>query len=324
MRDLVLALEIGGTKLQAALGRRDGVIVARERGSAPASDGAEAILAWFDGAVPKLIAEASGGAKVSGIGIGFGGPVDTATGTALVSHQVGGWNGFPLKEHFEKRFAMPVYVGNDANVAGWGEYKRGAGQGAQTFCYMNIGSGIGGAFVINGALYDGQGLGAAEIGHTYIPDWTKSAPGAFDKLENLCSGWAIEKRLRLTERLEPGTALHERCNGNPERITCALLGDAARKNDAFALRAIEDVARGIGIALANVITLIHPERIAIGGGVSLLGDVLLEPVRRRVDALCFGAYRGKYEIVPCALGEGVVLVGGLLLAGQNRTHTSLD
>ncbi|MDZ4859450.1 MAG: ROK family protein [Candidatus Hydrogenedentes bacterium] len=311
----VLALEIGGTKLQAALGTSEGEIVLRERGDAPAAGGAEAILAWFDCAVPKLIAEASArGAKVGGIGVGFGGPVETVTGTALVSHQVGGWSGYPLKKYFEDRFGLPTYVGNDANVAGWGEYKCGAGKGTRTFCYMNIGSGIGGAFVINGALLDGQGFGAAEIGHTNIPDWTKDAPGAFDKLEKLCSGWAIEKRLRATAKLEPGTPLHGMCEGDPARITCALLGEAARNGDAFALNAIDEVARGVGIALATVVTLIHPERIAVGGGVSLLGDVLLEPIRRHVDALCFGAYRGKYEIVPCALGEDVVLVGGLLMA----------
>ena len=79
-------------------------------------------------------------------------------------------------------------------------------------------------------------------------------------------------------------------------------------------RALEDVARGIGVALSNVVTLVHPERIALGGGVSLLGDVLIGPIRKHVDALCFDAFRGKYEIVPCALGEDVVLVGCLLLA----------
>jgi len=78
--------------------------------------------------------------------------------------------------------------------------------------------------------------------------------------------------------------------------------------------AIDEVALGVGITLSNVITLIHPERIAMGGGVSLLGDILLDPVRRHVDALVFKPYRNKYEIVPAALGEDVVLAGGLLLA----------
>ena len=311
----VLALEIGGTKLQAALGTRDGRIVARERGAARPAEGAGAILAWFDESVPKLLdAAKSRGARVDGIGVGFGGPVETATGKALVSHQVGGWSGYPLKEHFGSRFGLPVFVGNDSSVSCWGEYVCGAGRGTRTFCYMNIGSGIGGGFVINGVLHDGQGFGAAEIGHTYVPDRTGAGPGAFDKLENLCSGWSIEKRLRTSCSLDAGSPLHRLCGGDPQHITCALLGEAAHEGDPAAVGAIDDAARGIGLALANVITLIHPERIAVGGGVSLLGDVLIGPVRKHVDALCFGAFRGKYEIVPCALGEDVVLVGSLLLA----------
>ena len=315
MFPLAIAIEIGGTKVQAALGERDGKILARERGIAPASEGAQAILAWFDEAVPKLLNEAkSRGARVDGIGVGFGGPVETATGKALVSHQVGGWSDYPIKQHFESRFGLPVFVGNDSSVSCWGEYCRGAGRGTQTFCYMNIGSGIGGGFVINGALHNGQGLGAAEIGHTYVPDWTNPAPGALSKIEDLCSGWAIEKRMRATAKPTPGTPLHALCGGDPQQITCALLGEAAREGDAFAIRALDEVAHAIGIALANVVTLIHPERIALGGGVSLLGGMLLDPIRKHVDALCFGAFRGKYRIVPCALGEDVVLAGCLLLA----------
>ncbi|MCC6796389.1 MAG: ROK family protein [Candidatus Hydrogenedentes bacterium] len=319
MSKLVIAIEIGGTKLQAALGTHDGEILARERGAAPASEGAAAILAWFDAAVPRLIAQAQAheqGATITGIGVGFGGPVDTATGKALVSHQVGGWSDYPIKQHFESRFDLPTYVGNDSSISAWGEYVCGAGKGTRTFCYMNIGSGIGGGFVINGTLHDGQGYGAAEIGHTYIADWTNPAPGAHNKLENLCSGWSIEKRIRATRNLEPNTPLHNHCAGNPQRITCAMLGQAAREGDTFAIQSLDEVARGIGTALSNVITLLHPQRIAMGGGVSLLGDILLDPIRKHVDALCFGVFRGKYKIVPCALGEDVVLVGCLLLAPQ--------
>lgn len=229
MSNLVLALEIGGTKLQAALGTHDGKIITRERGAAPASEGAQAILSWFDESVPKLLNEAqSRGARVSGIGVGFGGPIETATGKALVSHQVGGWSDYPLKQYFESRFGVPVFVGNDSSVSCWGEYVCGAGKGTRTFCYMNIGSGIGGGFVINGMLHDGQGFGAAEIGHTYIPDWTNFTPGGFNKLENLCSGWSIEKRVRASARLAPGSPLHRLCDGDPQRITCAILGEAAR------------------------------------------------------------------------------------------------
>ena len=110
------------------------------------------------------------------------------------------------------------------------------------------------------------------------------------------------------------SALAKLCQGDPERFTCDMLGDAAGAKDAFASEVLDQVADSIGVALCNVLALTHVERIALGGGVSLLGDVLLEPIRRHVADRVFGPYRDRYEIVPCELGESVVLVGALLLA----------
>lgn len=315
MAHLAIAIEIGGTKLQAALGTVEGEILKQERGEAPAGEGAQGILAWFGDNVPRLLDEAaSQGRSVAGIGVGFGGPVETATGKALVSHQVGGWENVALKAWFEDRFGLPTAVANDSNAAGWAEYCLGAGRGTRHFCYMNIGSGIGGALVIDGKLHDGQGFGASEIGHTYVPDWTVLKPGAADKLEHLCSGWAIEKRLRAGTALEPGSPLDELCGGDNQRITCAFVAEAARQGDARCLEAVDRVAQTVGLALTNVLALVHPERVAVGGGVGLMGGVLFDPLRRYVDENVFGPYRGRYEIVPCALGESVVVVGALLLA----------
>jgi glucokinase len=314
MRSLVIGLEIGGTKLQAGLGTPEGEILAKERGRAPSTGGAQAILAWFDSAVPMLLERAAEfDGHVTGIGVGFGGPVESAAGRTVASFQVDGWDGIPLRDRFEERFQLPANVINDSNAAGWAEYRKGAGQGTRHFCYMNIGSGIGGALIVDGRLHDGCGFGAAEIGHTHVPDWTNSTPGASDKLENLCSGWSIEKRLR-SAATKPNTPLWVLCEGEPERITCPMIAEAARQADAACLDELDRVARALGLALANVITLFHPERVALGGGVSLMGDVLLDPVRRHAADHVFGPYRDRYDIVPCALGESVVLVGALLLA----------
>jgi glucokinase len=318
MNVFYLATEIGGTKLQAALGRPGGEIVELRRGTAPASAGAEAILEWFRNPVRELIAIAESlGGEIRCLGVGFGGPVDTLAGCVLASHQVSGWDGFPLKEWFESAFGIPVAVANDSNAAGWAEYRLGAGRGCKVFMYSNIGSGIGGALVINGRLYDGQGLGASEVGHTLVPDWTVDTPGQSRKLEDLCSGWAIERRLRAGNAPALDTPLGNLCGGDQSTITCAMLGEAARLGDEYALSAIDVTARGVATALANALTLLHPERIAMGGGVSLLGDVLLEPIRRHTNDLVFGPYRGKYQIVPCELGENVVVAGALLIAEED-------
>ncbi len=312
-RRCVIGVEIGGTKLQAALGSSDGAIAHVARGSVQREAGAAGILAWIEEALRGLLA-AHPECAPEAIGVGFGGPVDSATGQVLVSHQIAGWEDVALKSWFETRFGLPAVVANDANAAGWAEFCLGAGRGVRQFFYMNIGSGIGGALVVDGRLYDGQGRGAGEIGHTYVPDWT-AAPGAADKLENLCSGWSIERRLRQSV-LVPNTPLWELCEGQPERLSCPMLGEAARLGDAFALEEIGQVARAAGLALTNVITLFHPERIALGGGVPLMGDVLLQPLKEYVDTHVFGPYRGRYAILPCGLAESVVVVGALLLAAE--------
>jgi len=310
----IIAVEIGGTKLQAAIGTPEGKILRAERGRVNPEKGAAGILDWVTARVEELVAACGGAA--SAIGVGFGGPVESATGAVLVSHQIAGWEGVALKTLLEGRFSLPVVVANDANAAGWAEYRLGAGRGARQFFYMNIGSGIGGALVVDGKLHDGQGRGAGEIGHTWVPDWTADAPGRADKLENLCSGWSIERRIRGWADLDPATSLGHCCGGDPARLTCALLADAARQGDPRALEEIHRVAQTAALALANVVTLFHPEVIALGGGVSLMGDVLLNPLTEALDTRAFGPYRGRYRLTPCQLEEDVVVVGALLLAGE--------
>ena len=313
----VLGVEIGGTKLQVALGKGDGSMVMLERGQVDVEDGAPGILAWLEENLHLLLGQAkqAGLPAPQAIGVGFGGPVESATGQVLVSHQIAGWEGVPLKEWFQSRFqGIPAVIANDSNAAGWAEYCLGAGKGTRNFAYMNIGSGIGGALVIEGRLFDGQGRGGGEMGHTYVPDWTAGAPGVADKLEHLCSGWSIEKRLR-TARLPEDSLLLQQCGGAQDRLTCPMLAQAARDGDAFATGEIQTIARSLGLAVSNLITLFHPERVALGGGVALMGDVLLDALRRNVDELVFGPYRSRYDIVPCALKESVVVAGALLLAG---------
>ena len=312
---LAIGLEIGGTKLQAVLGNRRGETLVSRRGSVDVAKGAQGILRWFQLEIPVLLKKAeSMDAAVTGIGVGFGGTVESETGRTNSSRHVEGWGGFELKKWCEENFGLPAVVANDTSAGGWAEYNLGSGRGTENFFYMNIGSGIGGALISEGRLLDGQGLGAGEIGHMQVPDWTSDTPGAATILENICSGWSIERRVRKWPPPPDGTPLAELCEGNPESFDCPMLARAAEEGDALAHDEIERIAESLGIALANVIALFHPEKIALGGGVSLMGETLLEPLRRLTDRYCFDPFRGRYSIVPCELGESVVTTGALLLA----------
>jgi glucokinase len=317
MTDLILGVEIGGTKLQLAFGTREGEILVSRQGQVDRRLGGEGIRDWLQKEIPAFIkAEAPALGEVVAIGCGFGGPLDWAAGRVLRSIQIAGWQDFPIRDWFEEAFQLPTTVDNDSNAATWGEYARGFGRGSRHFFYTNIGSGVGGGFILNGKLYDGQGFGAGEIGHTYTADWTSDKPGAVEKVENLCSGWAIERRLRRPGYITPDSVLFAKFSENLPAVTARDLAEAARAGDAFAKAEIDRVARSFGLALAAVLCLTGVERIAIGGGVANMGDVLMDPIRAAVRQFEFVPNVGRYEISACELGDEIVLVGAILRAGE--------
>ena len=152
---MLIAVEIGGTKLQIANGRKNGSIDQIIRGRVNPMEGRKGILSWIEQNLHSLIAQSEEkGIKYDAIGVGFGGPIETASGNIFQSVQIEGWSGFNLKEWFEKKFSIPTFVFNDSSAAGWGEYKLGTGRGTNQFFYTNIGSGIGGSLIINGTVAD--------------------------------------------------------------------------------------------------------------------------------------------------------------------------
>ncbi len=199
---MFLGIEIGGTKLQLGLGEGDGVLHGTWRGAVNVQAGAEGIRQQIVEAVPELLASARlRPVDVRGLGIGFGGPVDDGTQKVIKSHQVQGWDNFPLAEWSAGNLGWPAVLGNDADVAGLAEALFGAGKGRTPIFYITIGSGIGGGLVTDGSIYRGSGRGAAEIGHLRIFDpRTKS----IDVLEHFASGWAIGHAPELTTRYRSG------------------------------------------------------------------------------------------------------------------------
>ena len=208
-----LGIEIGGTKLQLGVGADDGVLagsVARLRGCgrragrhSPADHPSRAGVAGKGQHRPF---------PLRGVGIGFGGPVDDATRTVIKSHQIEGWDNFPLANWVSEVVGLPAALGNDADVAGLAEALHGAGKGLSPIFYITIGSGIGGGFIIDGEIYRGVGKGAAEIGHLIV-DYPSDVPMI---LEEAASGWAIDQNARARLSREPNGGL-DRGGGEPGR-----------------------------------------------------------------------------------------------------------
>src|SRR5579884_2668155 len=168
---MFLGIEIGGTKLQLGLGRGDGQLAALWRGTVDPARGADGIRRQITLAVDDLLQRAGlTRDRLRGIGVGFGGPVDDNTRTVIKSHQIAGWDNFPLADWLGEMLDLPAVLGNDADVAGLAEALFGAGKGYSPVFYITIGSGIGGGLIVDGQILRGTGRGAAEIGHLKVRD----------------------------------------------------------------------------------------------------------------------------------------------------------
>jgi len=304
------SVEIGGTKQQLAVHDGNGKILELRTGKFPLPNGAIDVLSWIEANFPPLLAKY----PVKAIGVGYGGILETATGRVLLSVQVPGWQDFPLKDWFEEKFGLPATVVNDTVCGGYAELNLGSGKSCRNFYYTNIGTGIGGAMFIGRRTYDGVGYGGVYMGNTYVADYTSDKPGAVKKLEDLCSGTGIEHRLRIPGRVPETSMLYALCGGKTDQLSCYELKKAAEAGDDFALGEIDSFARTYGVSIANFITLFSPERVAIGGGVANLGEVLLQPVRKYVEQYVFVSAKRRYDIVRCELMDENVLIGAALYA----------
>lgn len=314
---LFIGIEIGGTKMQAAIGNINGDLLTVLSDQVHKKQGALGILKWLSNNVPKLIENSQSiSEKIAAIGCGFGGPVHRHSGKVLKSNQISGWDDYQLKNWLEETFQLPAWVENDSDAATWGEYQKGFGRGSENFFYTNIGSGVGGGFIIKGSLYDSQGIGAGEFGHMLIPNPFPNHDDIAVEIESICSGWSIEQRLRKPGYIPKTSDLFKRVEGNVSSITTQDLGISALAGDPFALNEIDLVGRSIGIGLANVLCLTNVEKIAVGGGVAKMGNLLLEPIRQYTAKYYFLRKEGKYQIQQSELGDKIVLVGSILLAKQ--------
>jgi glucokinase len=316
-----LGIEIGGTKLQIGLGPGDGTLAGLWRSAVDVADGAEGIRRQITTAVPELLARAgTQQGQVRGVGIGFGGPVDDATRTVIKSHQIQGWDGFPLADWVAGLLGLPAVLGNDADVAGLAEALFGAGEGHSPVFFMTVGSGVGGGLVIGGEIYRGCGRGAAEVGHLSQIVHLSENQSEGSSLEQLASGWALAEHARTRAAAGEGgdSLLLRLADGRPEGITARHIGEAAARGDPLARSVLRRGLAALAQAITQVIVLLCPRRIIIGGGVSLMGeDVFFQPLRSLVGNLVaarFPPFAGCCDIVPAALGEEVVVHGALALA----------
>ena len=346
---MYLGIEIGGTKLQMGVGVGDGSpLVDRTRLEVDPSRGAAGILDQIQRSGSLLV----GRHPVSRIGIGFGGPVDTQSGHVIKSHHVDGWDDMPLVDWCGRTFGLAAELENDCNAAAVAEARFGAGRDARSVFYVTVGTGIGGGLVLDGQSFGTGRPAVAEIGHLR-PGLHADRPEEI--IEASAAGWGIEAaaRARLTQditrplaplrdasnvddgrnirqRLEDARQaaqefsedLLARCDGDPAKLTTKMVVQAAEDGNEIARDLFDNACQALGWGIAQVVTLMAPQLVVVGGGISLVGEQrFFVPLRHAVRRYVFPPLLDSYTIVPAELGEWVVVHGALALAKSTCTTT---
>ena len=308
-RNYVVAVDLGGTKIAAALFEQSGRLIRRELAETAGLSSAKEVVAK----ITAMIRNVSCGYPLKGIGMASPGTVDSHHGIVIQGTNLPEWNQVPLKDLLESELQTEVQVLNDANAAAWGEYVRGAGRGSTNMVYVTLSTGIGSGIVLGGKLFLGSSSFAGELGHHIIdPDGPLCNCGSKGCWEVFASGTAIgHDAARMAEEQE--SILIELAGG--EAINARHVFEAKRRNDEVAGKVIDRAVYYMALGLVNIIHSFNPDRIIIGGGVSRSGDLLFPLLREKTEELVMPSYSGTYTIVPAELRDDVGLVGASALFG---------
>jgi glucokinase len=297
---MMLGIDIGGTKVSVGRVGRDGRVLGETlTRPSKARDSAE-VVDIICAAVHKELAQ--GGADVAGVGLGCAGTIDHAGGVVVTSPNLPLKNA-PLRERLQERLGLPVTIENDANAAAVAEHRVGAAVGMQHVVLITLGTGIGGALILDGKLYRGAHGAAGEIGHTVVEaDGETCKCGRRGCWEQYASGTGLARVVFRT------VGLFERGAFSGEAV-----GALARENFAAAHVALAEVADWLGLGIVNIVNIFDPEMVVVGGGLGNLGELLLGPAREMLkEALPPG--RDQTRVVSAALGADAGLIGAALLA----------
>lgn len=299
-----LGIEIGGTKLQIVCGYADGTLLSTHRFAVNKSEGAVGIRHTIEATLKEYTA-----GQIAAIGVGFGGPVNRLTGQIETSFHIEGWSGFAIKDWLASIVKVPVFIENDANVAALGEATHGAGKDFHNVLYITLGSGVGGGLVVNGKIYHGATPGELEIGHIQM-DRNGTT------LQDLCSGWAVDEKIRAAVATNPEGMLAKLVEGK-KTSEAVFLTDALKTNDPIAIRIFERTTDDLAFGLSHAIHLLHPEVLVLGGGLSFLGGPLQKSIAEKLPGYLMKAFAPGPQVKLTQLKEKAVPIGCLVLCGQS-------
>lgn len=310
MKNYVIGVDLGGTKISTAISTIEGEILQQTVVPTKAEEGEEPVLERIISTIEEVLVSANiNSNEVEAIGIGSPGPLDSKKGTIITTPNLP-FKNYNLVNPIKEKFALPVFLDNDANVAAIGESMFGAGKGKKNIVYFTVSTGVGGGAVLNGQAYRGNTSNALEIGHmTVDPNGPRCNCGNVGCLEAVSSGTAIAKAAKEAVNSKVETSLRQY-----DKITSYEVFKEADKGDKVAKYIIDNALNYLGIGVANAISIFDPEMVIIGGGVTNAGEIVFDKVKEVVNTRCFKAMAESCKIVPAGLGTDAGVVGAVALA----------
>ncbi|MCW2736416.1 ROK family protein [Nocardioides sp.] len=307
---VVVGVDIGGTKVLAGVVDRAGRVSSTARRTTP---GRRVVTSQVEDALVEAILESADGRRLAGVGVAAAGFVDVRGERVMFAPHLP-WQGEPLRDLLQDRLGCQVLLDNDANCAARAEAHHGAARGARSALMITMGTGIGGAVLIDGHVLRGANGMAGEFGHMQVvPDGQACECGRRGCWEQYSSGNALVRNSRAL-MVEQPSVLEEMSGGNPDRITGPMVTSAAEQGDLVARRAFASVGDWLGVGTANLVAALDPEVVVIGGGVSAAGDRLLDPARTAMQRTLVGAaHRVVPDMVAAQLGPAAGMIGAALL-----------
>jgi glucokinase len=317
-KGLVLGVDIGGTKIAAGLVDRNGKILRQIRKPMVATGSAEAGLEAVTGAIEEMGVLAAPEGGFQSIGICAPGPLDPRAGIILNPPNLPCWRNFPLAEKIRERFSQTVYVDKDSNAAALAETRWGAARGYHYVFYVTLGTGIGTGLVLDGKVYRGKTGAAGEGGHMTIdPHGPVCGCGKPGCIEILAAGPAIGTRARAKAVADPSHArkILELAKGNVQAITSEHVAQAYAVGDALAREILEETIQLLTAWLSNIVDLLDPDILVMGGGVSLMLQPFYEELKKGLVRWSVNPFAAEIPLTQAYYGADAGIAGGAALCG---------
>ncbi len=322
--DLVIGIDIGGTKVAGGVVDDQGKVLSRARRDTPHRSMSPDVVENTIIEVVDELFEAVGRERISAVGIGAAGFVAADRATVVFAPHLS-WRHEPLQKNLQRRVRVPITVDNDANAAAWAEWKFGAAQGESHLMIVNLGTGIGGGIIIDGQVQRGRFGIAGEFGHMQVvPNGLRCECGNRGCWEQYASGNALvrEARSLIAAGSPLATDLLGSVGGDPAALTGPLITAAAQAGDQTAIELLAEIGHWLGVGIANLAAAFDPGTFVVGGGVSAAGPLLLGPAREMFRRQLTGrGYRPQAAIVAAELGNEAGLIGAADLARVDRARS---